>query len=192
MNSATRTTARVVGVFGFLALTSTVAFGLPWDVDMADAQTVKAYEYRMSPLPEGVVPHDSMLNPTPFVENYALGSAEGKALINPVPSGAEHLALGKKMYDTYCTPCHGDGQQLGKVSEAGYPGIAILAGGTGRLQKLTDGDLYLTVRNGRGLMPAYSWAMNDTEMWSLVRHLRTLPNGAYVPPPPPAPEEAPQ
>ncbi len=194
MNSTIRTTARVAGVLGFLALTSTVAFGLPWDVDMADAQTVKAYEYRMNPLPEGVVPQDNILTPTRFAENFQLGSEEGKALINPFPQQSQaHLATGAKMYDIYCTPCHGDGQTLGKVSEAGYPGIAILAGPSGRLQKLTDGDLYLTIRNGRGLMPAYDWAMNETELWSLVLHLRTLPNGAYIPPPPPADEqEAPQ
>lgn len=192
MNFVSKTTVRAAGVFGFLTLTSTVAFGLPWDIDMADAQSVKGYEYLMTPPPEGVVPQENILTPTRFVENYSLGSAEGKALQNPVPSSEAHLELGEKMYTTYCTPCHANGQGLGKVAEAGYPGIAILAGNNGRLAKLTDGQVYLTIRNGKGLMPNYSWAMNDTEMWSLVHHLRTLPNGAYVPPPPPAPEEAPQ
>lgn len=191
MTSAPKTAARFAGVLGLLTLTSTVAFGLPWDIDMADAQSVKAYEWEMTPLPEGVVPQDNILTPTKFVENYSLGSAEGKALVNPVPASEAHLATGKKMYDVYCTPCHGDGQKLGKVSEAGYPGIAVLSGSSpmARLPKLTDGQLYLTIRNGKGLMPDYGWAMNDTEMWSLVHYARTMPNAAYIPPAPPAAEE---
>lgn len=190
MNSATKTTVRAAGVFGFLALTSTVAFGLPWDIDMADAQSTKAYEYLMVAPPEGVVPQENILTPTQFAENYALGSQAGKALQNPVPNSEVHKELGAKMYQTYCTPCHADGQSLGKVSEAGYPGIALLAGKNGRLAKLTDGDVYMTIRNGKGLMPDYTWAMNETEIWSLVHHLRTLPNGAYVPPAPAAEEAA--
>ena len=46
-----RAGAVVVGVVAF----STVTFGLPWDVDMADSAAVKAYEREAAPLPEGVV-----------------------------------------------------------------------------------------------------------------------------------------
>ncbi|MBA2321438.1 MAG: cytochrome c, partial [Deltaproteobacteria bacterium] len=29
----------------------------------------------------------------------------------------------------------------------------------------SDAWLYLTIRNGGGIMPPYGWGMNDTEMW---------------------------
>ncbi|MEZ4323187.1 MAG: cytochrome c [Myxococcota bacterium] len=189
---AVKTAARVAGLMGFLALTSTVAFGLPWDIDMADAQTVKAYEHEMTPLPEGIVPQDNELTPTKYRQNYTLGTPEGNALVNPLAADEKTLATGKRMFEVYCTPCHGNGQQLGPVS-AQYPGIAVLAGKApnARLKAIPDGRLYLTIRNGYGLMPRYGYAMNDTEIWSLVHFARTLPNAQYVPPAPP-PEEAPQ
>jgi mono/diheme cytochrome c family protein len=191
MTFVPKTAARYAGVLGFLALTSTVAFGLPWDIDMADAQFVRAYEWEIAPIPEGSVPQDNKLTPARFAENHELGTDATQALVNPVPNSPAHLELGEEMYGIYCTPCHANGQELGKVSEAGYPGIAILAGSAGRLKQITDGHLYVTIRNGKGLMPAYGWSMNETEMWSLVHYLRTMPDSAAYVPPPPAPEEEP-
>ena len=43
-----------LGVLG----TSSVALGLPWDVDMADSVAVKAYEQPMPPLPVGALRND--------------------------------------------------------------------------------------------------------------------------------------
>ena len=185
--------ARAAGVFGFLALTSTVAFGLPWDIDMADAQTVKAYEYEMSPPPEGTVLQPNELTPGWYRDNYTLGTPAGNALTNPLPKTDATLATGKRMFDIYCTACHGDGVELNSNVSENYPGIAILAGDSpaARLKAIPDGRLYLTIRNGFGLMPAYDYAMNDDEMWSLVHYARTLPKADYIPPAPP-PEEAPE
>lgn len=162
------------------ATASGVAFGLPWDIDMADAQSVKAYEQAMRPLPEGVISQPNLLSPFPYSPNYTRGSAEGEALVNPVPDDAEHLAKGEKMFATYCTPCHGDGINLGPVAAPGrFPGVAVLAGAQGRAKQRSDGWIYLTVRNGGGLMPPYGWSMNDEEMWSVVRYVRTLPDSQY-------------
>ena len=88
------------------------------------------------------------------------------------------------------SPCHGNGSELGPVGQPGrYPAVALLAGENGRLAKLTDGHVYLTIRNGSlsTLMPGYGYAMTDDEMWSLIAWMRAeLPNGAYQ-----APEPAP-
>jgi mono/diheme cytochrome c family protein len=98
------------------------------------------------------------------------------------------------MFQTYCSPCHGDGINLGPVAAPGrYPGVAGLASPNGRLHLRSDGWIYLTMRNGGGIMPSYGWAMTDTEMWSVVRYVRTLPDAAYNPAPatPAAPVAAP-
>lgn len=183
-----KTAAKVAGLTALVALSSTVAFGLPWDIDMADSQSVKAYEKEMIPVPSDSVPQAHVLTPAPKVPNVALGSAAMNTLKSPLEVNDANTELGKKMYDTYCTPCHGSGTELGPVSKNGYPGIAMLAGSGGRLKAIPDGRLYVTIRNGYGLMPAYGWAMNDTEMWALVQFARTLPTSKYVPPAPKAEE----
>jgi mono/diheme cytochrome c family protein len=188
------TTAKAAGLFGFIALTSTVAFGLPWDIDMADSQAVKAYEYQMADTPEGIVPQDHALTPGSYTQNYILGTPEGNALQNPVEKTEASLATGERMYEIYCTACHGNGVVLNENVAKNYPGIAILWGDAqnARARQIPDGRLYLTIRNGYGLMPAYGKSMDDTEMWSLVHYIRQQPKAQYNEPTPEPSEESPE
>lgn len=179
----------VTGVLAF----STATFGLPWDVDMADAQSVKAYEQAMAPLPEGVVSQDNVLTPRSWTPNYDRMSPEGMALTAPFPADEAVLATGQRMFEVYCTPCHGaDGINAGPVGQPGrFPGVLPLLGPAGQVNKRTDGYIYLTVRNGGAVMPYYGWAMTDDEIWSLVHYLRSQPDGKYIPPAPAPTEETP-
>ncbi len=166
---------------------SSVALGLPWDIDMADAQTQKAYEARMLPLPDGVVAQDNLLTPKGFQTNALRGSPESKKLLAPV-SNAERVKLGNQMYDAYCYPCHGsDGVELGPVAMRDsapdrFPGVVPLAGPGGVAKSRDDHWIYLTIRNGGANMPAYGHTMSDEEMWSIVHYIRTFDNAQYVDP----------
>ena len=163
---------------------STAAFGLPWDVDMVDGQNVKGYEQLMRPLPEGVVSQPSVISPKSYQPVYAPTSPEAAALTSPYDDGVEMQAEGHKMYDIYCTPCHGDGVKLGALSLPNrVPIIPQLAGPNGRLSGLEDGRVYMTIREGSPskIMPSYGYTMTDREQWSIVHYLRTLDNGAFKP-----------
>ncbi len=182
---------RTLAVLMVGTLSSPMAMALPWDIDMADAQMFKAYEAEMRPLPEGVMSQQNILTPISYRRNYLRSSPEGQALTNPLESGQVTLELGERMYGLYCTPCHGDGINLGPVALPGrYPAVPALGGDAGRLQRLTDGHAYLTIRNGGGIMPSYGWAMTNDEMWAIVSYIRTMPNSA-APAPKPEPVEAP-
>ncbi len=168
---------------------SATARALPWDIDMADSTTVKAYEAVMLPPPEGAVAQPSMYSPMSFRPNFLRGSPEGEALHAPFDATADSVAHGKKMYDIYCLPCHGDGAKLGPVAQPGrFPGVVAISGPGGRAASVSDGWLYLTIRNGSAIMMPYAWAMNDEEIWSVVQYIRTMPGAAHVAP---VPAEAP-
>lgn len=168
---------------------STAAFGLPWDIDMADSKALDAYRLLMKGLPEGVVAQENVLTPTRFTPSLDRNTPEGQALTAPFPATPEVLAEGQRMYGIYCTPCHGDGQNLGPVAEPGrFPGVVPLAGPAGVAKMRTDGWIYNTIRFGGAVMPAYGWAMNDHEMWSIVHYLRTMPQSQYRAPTPRATE----
>ncbi|HMV65694.1 MAG TPA: cytochrome c, partial [Myxococcota bacterium] len=173
---------------------SPAAWAFPWNVDMVDASSFKAYERAMAPLPEGVIAQDNLLTPIGYRRMYVRETPEGQALTPramglDIDLGSEKaLATGERMFGIYCTPCHGDGKTLGPVAAPGrYPAVAVLRGSDGRVATRTDGHLYLTVRNGGGIMPAYGWAMNDYEMWSVVGYLRKEMAGGVSPQPEPAP-----
>lgn len=179
---------------------STPALALPWNIDMADSAAVKAYEQAMAVLPEGVVSQPNLLTPISFRTNWKLYTPEADALTaesvlgQPFDATAPAtLALGQKMYTTYCTPCHGaDGVNLGPVAVAAPAlGVPALAGADGRLPRFNDGHVYLTIRNGSlsTLMSGYGYAMDNREIWSLIAFVRseTVLKGATYVPPAPAP-----
>jgi len=194
-------TGAVVAAVGLLSV-STMALGLPWDIDMADSQAKEAYDHPMPKLPEGVVSQEARVSPTNFVPNLTRGAEAPDGLFEQEPDEGS-IAKGEEKYRIYCYPCHGtkggavDG--LGPVAwtESApdrFKGIPYLAGDNGILKDRDDLWLYVTIRNGGGNMPAYGHTMHNDEMWSIVHYLRTLPNGkqaaAPVEEPPPA-EEAP-
>ncbi len=175
------------GLAGALLLgVSGVALGLPWDIDMADSQAIKAYSRPMRALPEGVVAQDNLLSPKGHDPNEIRGSAAAGKLLAPRVS-EERLELGGRMYNIYCTPCHGaDGIELGPVAaSAGAPdrfaGIVQLAGPNGVARDRDNNWIYLTIRNGGPLMPAYGHAMSDEEMWAVVHYVRTLEGAEQAP-----------
>jgi mono/diheme cytochrome c family protein len=189
--SRVRTGVLALGVV--VLATSTVALGLPWDIDMSDGQQVKAYEQDMGTLPEGVVSQPqfnaAMTARSTYAPNYPRASEAAEALVNPLDGGADTVATGKQMFTTYCAPCHGDGVNLGAVAGAPpnrMPGVSVLAGPNGVARTRSDGYIYTTIRNGGNVMPSYGWAMNDREIWSTVAYVRTMDNAAYAPPAPSA------
>ncbi len=198
-----RRIASGIGVAAALMGASTVAFGLPWDLDMVDSQMVKAYEQPMTGLPEGVVSQPNVLSPKPFVASYGdfpHTSPEADALRAPFPADDAVLAEGEKYYGIYCTPCHGDGVTVGPVAKKGVP-APPLYGANGvlhtRLPKnapMTDGYLYFTIRKGSlsTVMPAYGYTMTEEEMWSIVHWVRASDAKVVAAEPPKAPEPAPE
>lgn len=162
------------------ALFSTAAWAFPWDIDMVDAQFVRAYEWVMMTPPEGVVSRDR------YRPQWNRTTPEGQSLRNPF---APDPAQGKRMFEVYCAACHGE-RGAGGAPVADHDPAAERfryqmpppkLGGPGAVTALrTDGYLYLTVRNGGAIMPSYGSAMSDEEIWAVVAYVRTLP-GAQAP-----------
>ena len=190
-----------------LALTSSAAIAAPWDVDMVDSDAYRGYECweyttdengkrecvrSMAIIPEGVVSQKNLLTPNHIMTpDFPKGDNRWDAVVSPIETTDTTLATGKRMYDVYCSICHGkamdDGNvpNLGTVAQPGrIAGIIPLTGEGGVLKNRTDGRVYSTIRKGAAIMPAYNWAMTDSEMWSIVHYVRTLDNAQYVPPAP--------
>ena len=168
-----------------LGLASSTAYAFYWDIDMVDAYFVRAYEAPMLQLPEESVSQNR------WVANYDRLTPEGQALASPYPADEAHLAQGEKMFNTYCSTCHGkEGKGGAAVMKNGpganrYPVPPAMLSGAGNSSALrTDGYIYLTIRNGGNIMKGYDISMNEEEMWSVVSYIRTLEGAQYTPPKP--------
>lgn len=155
----------------------TAAFGLPWSIDMADSQAVKAFEAPMRQLPEGAVPQANALSP----RTHAFADHRDTTGTSPYPVTTASIAEGERLYGVYCVMCHGQGMELGTVMQPGrwpedrrrgMPAEAMLMG-------YPEGWSYVKIRFGKAgpdsraqYMPSYGWAMTDEEIWSVVHYVR--------------------
>lgn len=177
-----------------VALLAQPALAFPWDWDMVDAQFMRAYEWSMMNLPEGAVSIDR------YVRNYDRNTPEGQALANPLGAspGDEDLAVGQRMFTVYCQTCHGVEGKGGAPVMLNDPANGIkrypvpppnLSGPGAITASRSDGYIYLTIRNGGAIMPAYGPSMEDQEIWATVAYIRTLEGAGYTPPAPAEPTE---
>lgn len=174
-------------VLGLVGLMSTGAWAFPWDTDMGDGVFYKAYEWTMRALPEGSVSRNMMRT------NAAPRSAAADALVNPMAGDAAAVAKGEKLFATYCQTCHGVKGAGGSPVADNKPAegkrrfrmpVPMLSGANTITALRSDGAIYATIRNGSlaKLMPAYSWALSEQDMWDIVTYMRTLDGAAYKSP----------
>ncbi len=99
-------------------------------------------------------------------------AAADSALHNPLAATPENLAAGKKLYSTFCYPCHGTGGEGDGSVAGGALAPANLA--SPLIQHTSDGHIYGVMRNGLRAMVQYHEGLSPRERWLVVLHVRTL------------------
>jgi mono/diheme cytochrome c family protein len=100
---------------------------------------------------------------------------------NPVKATPESIAEGKKIYGYDCAQCHGPAGD-GKTEVTKNLKIPDLAD-PAFLKGRTDGELFYSIKNGRGSMPPEGNRVTPEQLWNLVNYIRSL---ARKQPPPEA------
>lgn len=95
------------------------------------------------------------------------------AIRNPMPRDEKSLALGRKVYESECLPCHGPkGEGDGPKAHELEKKVASLLGKKFSFQ--SDGALFWKIGIGNKPMPSYKKLLSDEERWSVVNYLRRL------------------
>ncbi len=108
-------------------------------------------------------------------------TAASTGIVNPLAADAKNLADGKKLYITFCSPCHGaNGAGDGEVTKHGFPPPPSYATGNssrgGTMKELTDGKIYHTIVYGVGAMGSYASQLAPEERWKVVMYVHQLQN----------------
>jgi mono/diheme cytochrome c family protein len=117
----------------------------------------EVYPYEDSPVNTG-----HLAGTTNFIEN------------NPFPVTAQLLSRGQQRFTIYCTPCHGqqgDGNGITKKLGA-MPTVANLH--DKRIVELPDGEIFITISNGKNTMMGYAPQIPVEDRWAIVAYLRAL------------------
>lgn len=169
---------------------------------MRDQRSFDPYENTLLP-PEGSVPF-SAGNFTPGPYQMAPGQPQTQAdmppdftmaevaiqapvvmeMVNPVEATAESLARGERLYNRFCSACHGvDGVGANASIAPVHPMLPAVNLSSAVTAVRPDGYIYGVIRVGRGLMPAYAHQIPHYDRWHIVNYVRQMQAQAGNPAP---------
>jgi hypothetical protein len=92
---------------------------------------------------------------------------------SPLPADQALLERGEDRFAIYCAPCHdAKGGGKGILYERGkVPTPSMHAD---KIMNMPDGQIFDTITNGAGLMPAYRWPIPVHDRWAIVARVREL------------------
>jgi len=108
---------------------------------------------------------------------YGTGAEEagraGRELENPFKDEPPVLERGRRVFVTFCLPCHGaTGDGDGPVARRGVPPPPSLK--SEKLRAMKDGQLFHIVTFGQGNMASYASQLEREDRWKVIRFIRTL------------------
>ena len=140
-----------------------------------EPQAASAFFYNgaeMRPPVAGTVARGELRDHGPYWTGREAG---GGAFVTTVPLPVDDAVRerGKQRFEIYCAACHdkgGDGKGIlferGKVPTPSFH--------TDKLLQMPDGQIFDTITNGTGLMPAYRYPIPVRDRWAIIVHLRAL------------------
>ena len=92
---------------------------------------------------------------------------------SPIAVDEALLARGHERFDIYCRPCHDErGEGKGVLFQrAKVPTANLLEK---RFREAPDGQIFDTITNGKGLMPAYRYPIQAHDRWAIIAYVRSL------------------
>jgi mono/diheme cytochrome c family protein len=134
--------------------------------NFADGKTLR-------PPVAGTIPYGGTpLRYAPTAEGAARAAAE---LASPYAGtvSAAVVERGRKVFATFCAPCHGTGGEGdGPVTRRGVPPPPSLL--AERVRAMKDGQLFHIITFGQGNMPSYAAQVDRDDRWKVVRFVRGL------------------
>jgi len=162
---------KLLAVISLLALVScNNRANTAWEYmpDMMDSPAQKAQETVMDTPPEGTRP----IGYAPYPYSAEQGDVAGSTLKNPLPLNMPVLERGKKMFDTYCSVCHGP---MGKGNGSIVPRFPMPPSlHSDKVRNWSDGRIYHVITTGQNLMPSYASQITSIDRWAIISYVRAM------------------
>ncbi|NUQ70913.1 MAG: cytochrome c [Chthonomonadales bacterium] len=120
--------------------------------------------------PEGTRSVDAQ--PFHYGPSLAERKRAGRELVNPTPDSPAVLKNGKRLYETFCLPCHGVGGNGDGPLIPKFPNPPSFR--SKQTMALTDGEMFHTITLGLRKMASYASQLEPKERWEVIRYIRTF------------------
>ena len=91
----------------------------------------------------------------------------------PVVINETLLERGRQRFDINCSPCHGASGD-GKGITTKYGMVAVANFHDPRIVKMSAGEIFDTITNGKNLMGPYGANIDISDRWAIIAYLRAL------------------
>jgi len=123
----------------------------------------------------------------PPAEHTTTGSApvdwpvppEEAARVNPLPANPDNVRKGERLFNRYCTACHGVGGRGDGPLAQQWSRLPKDLTHPDRQSRLSDGEIFWKISAGHRegadeIMPGVGYKLNADERWRLVLYVRSL------------------
>ncbi len=139
-------------------------------------------QFKVNPQSESMFFADGFGMRTPVAGTVARGQRDypfkgkpdeaGEKLVNPLLSTNDVLELGKRKYNTFCSPCHGWRGEGDSRLNGQFPNPPSLH--SEKVRNWSDGRIYHVIMEGQNIMPSYASQLTEKERWAIILYIRAL------------------
>ena len=92
---------------------------------------------------------------------------------NPIPPDAASLDVGKRVYQSNCSDCHGQGGK-GDGNRSHDLGKDVPDLTSQRVSAMSDAKLFQSISRGKRPMPAFEKELSEQDRWHVINYVRSL------------------
>jgi len=161
-----------------LMFAPSLAQAWPWSQDMANQISIKPQE-SVDPANPGMTTFPKRSQPVAGTTVVVKDQEAAKKMANPVAADDKSVATGRRLFEIYCTPCHGkSGTGDGLVGEKLImkPWDLTLTNQmhTWNPKDYPDGYIFGYMSLGGAVMPSYANDLSASERWHVVNYIRKV------------------
>ncbi len=161
-----------------LMIVPTFAQAWPWSQDMANTVSIKPQE-SVNPAEPGMQVFPKRSVPAKGTTTFVKDQDAARNMTNPVAADDASVAQGGRLFEIYCTPCHGssgtgDGLVGAKLIMKPWNLTNSNDMHSWNAKDFPDGHIFGYMSVGGAVMPSYANDLSVTERWHVVNYIRKV------------------
>jgi len=154
-----------------------VAGTVPVGYEMPKAKTEDSLAGMTGDAPEEAHMRISFSAGTDYFNTGKMGDQWGTGI--PMPVTRELMERGQQRFNITCAMCHGAAAMgNGIVKQHGLATVVSLQ--DDRIRKMSDGEIFNTITNGKNTMMAYGPNILVADRWAIIAYLRALERSQHA------------
>jgi mono/diheme cytochrome c family protein len=114
---------------------------------------------------------------TDYFNTGKMGDQWGTGI--PLPVTRELMARGQQRFNITCAMCHGAGAAGNGITKQ-YGLATVISLQDDRLRKMSDGEIFNTITNGKNTMMPYGPNIVVADRWAIIAYLRALQRSQHA------------